>query len=714
MRLFRIRGGLEYYRRSELGDESALAERLIGGGWGLHPPPAADLVGALAGAATGGSRVKFIDLVVAAPKSVSIAYALGTPAVREQVVGAHLGAVEAAISLIERIDLAAEGRDGRLEGGGLRGVQFLHQLSRELDPHLHSHVVVANRISAFGGERAIDHWRMSRTLPAYELAYRSELKQRLLPAGIALQGEGLGRLEVEGQDSELVRTFSSRRLQVLSSARSASPRSRQLAALETRRERVSISQPELDRLWRAKARTAPPGWPRDEPPVQLRIPDPFLAELAKQLSRFETGVEGALSKTLAALFPPEVAAAVERGLPTRIGDERLKLDGSLARAYRRIPLERRLAMAGADLDRVHLLPARSTSAAAVLDAIAAAGHGRPLKLIGRSQREEEYLRSLGQIPAFGRGLDVLVDAGSMPASDIAAVSRSTEMAVIAPGHGSCRQPSPVVEVTAARGSLFVSERPVDAWGAFVKEATASLQSGSDRQFVVDSVGLVNRLRGEIAASHPELVVGSVGSRPFFRGERVAGPGSRLGRVISITNAVVEIEDSSGAWSVPASRLEFASIGARSATTPAPAVSYYGSRRPPLAGSLSVYLSAPRSGALDLLAGGSSRVIVDDAAVQKISGYRLRALALGGGRVTGPAALPFYRARTAEQEVIRLFQRVHQLGMDDRSGHDRVLDAYLGRERKTGGGEGRTRELPGLALATAVSWHAWLDADALSW
>ena len=712
MRLFRIHGDLGYYQRSELGDETPLVERAVGSGWGVHSLPGAQKVGTLEGLAPGGFRVKFIDVVVAAPKSVSVAYALGGAELREQVARAHLEAVDAAISLMERVDLAVEARDGRLEGGGLRGVQLLHRLSRELDPHLHSHVVVVNGIAAFGVERAIDHWRISRTLPAYELAYRSELRQRLLPAGIVLRGEGLGRLRVEGQEPGLQQAFSTRRLQVLSQARSAGPRARQVAALATRRERVAVTQPELDRLWLAKARAVPAGWPDQAPPSRIRIPDPFLSELAKQLSPLRTGTGEALAKTLASLFGPEIAAGIERGQSPLVAGERLELDGSIARTYRRIPLAHRLSMAGVDLDRVRLLPAPSLQAGAVLDAIASAGNPRPLRLIARSQREEEYLRSLGQIPDAGRGTNLLVDAGSMAPSEIAALSRGGGLAVVVPGADPGRERSPVVEVAAERGSLVVSERAVDLWGAFVEEAASSLRDGSERQFVVDSPALVNRLRGEIAAAHPELVAGSAGSRPLFRGERASGTDGRSGRVASVTGASVELGDAGGSWSIPASQLQVESTVAR-APRPCRAVSYYGARPPSPAGRLSVYLAAPGSSALDLLAGDRERLLVDDATVRELSSYRLRALELGGGRVAGEAVAPFFRARRAERELASLFQRVHQLGLDDRAGHDRVLDAYLSQERRPGG-EGRSRELPGLTPLTAGSWRAWPDGDAPSW
>ncbi len=93
-------------------------------------------------------EVVALDLTLSAPKSVSVAFGLGTPEVARRVLDAHDRAVHAAVAHLEQRAWAArrgleEGR-GLVATDGLIGASFTHCLSRSGDPHLHTHVVAAN------------------------------------------------------------------------------------------------------------------------------------------------------------------------------------------------------------------------------------------------------------------------------------------------------------------------------------------------------------------------------------------------------------------------------------------------------------------------------------------------------------------------------------------------------------------------------------------
>jgi conjugative relaxase-like TrwC/TraI family protein len=95
-----------------------------------------------------GGNVGF-DLTFAAPKSVSVLGAVGDKAVRAAVLDAHRAGVEAALDYLERnACFVRRGRNGVtvLPAEGFVGALYVHEMARSGDPHLHAHLVIANRV----------------------------------------------------------------------------------------------------------------------------------------------------------------------------------------------------------------------------------------------------------------------------------------------------------------------------------------------------------------------------------------------------------------------------------------------------------------------------------------------------------------------------------------------------------------------------------------
>ena len=93
------------------------------------------------------SPVAGYDLVFSPPKSVSLLHALGSEEVRHAVNQAHLAAWQAALSYLEEdACVTRKGKDGvlRERGSGFVAAAYQHRTSRAQDPHLHTHVIVAN------------------------------------------------------------------------------------------------------------------------------------------------------------------------------------------------------------------------------------------------------------------------------------------------------------------------------------------------------------------------------------------------------------------------------------------------------------------------------------------------------------------------------------------------------------------------------------------
>src|SRR5262245_10256148 len=160
------------------------------------------------------------DLVFSPPKSVSLLHALGEPAVRFRVDQAHLAAWQAAVAYLEEEGCATRrGKNGviREQGGGFVAAAYRHRTSRAHDPHLHTHVVVANMTQGADGEwRALDGEPLLRTqrLAAgylYQAHLRNELTRSL---GVEWAPVEKGMAEIVGVPDQALAAFSQRRAEV--------------------------------------------------------------------------------------------------------------------------------------------------------------------------------------------------------------------------------------------------------------------------------------------------------------------------------------------------------------------------------------------------------------------------------------------------------------------------------------------------------------------
>jgi conjugative relaxase-like TrwC/TraI family protein len=202
------------------------------------------------------------DLVFSTPKSVSLLHALGDEEVRVQLAAAHEAAWRAALAYLEReACVIRKGRNGveRERGSGFVAAAFQHRTSRAGDPHLHTHVVVANAARAADGVwRALDGDLLLRThrLAAgylYEAQLRCELTTRL---GVAWRPVRNGMAELAGVPDAVVREFSTRRRQILAHIAEVGGegwRAAQVAAIATRERKQWVDMAVARRDWAARA-----------------------------------------------------------------------------------------------------------------------------------------------------------------------------------------------------------------------------------------------------------------------------------------------------------------------------------------------------------------------------------------------------------------------------------------------------------------------------
>ena len=203
------------------------------------------------------------DLVFSCPKSVSLLHALtDDEVVRREISGAHEASWQAALTYLEReACVVRRGRGGtrREHGQGFVAAAFRHRTSRAQDPHLHTHVIVANMARAEDGTwLALDGTAILRTyrLAAgylYEAQLRHELSRRL---GLAWTVPVKGMAELERVPGEAIQEFSSRRRSLVEHMEAHDTHgfaAARVAALATRETKEQLDLPRLRDEWQARA-----------------------------------------------------------------------------------------------------------------------------------------------------------------------------------------------------------------------------------------------------------------------------------------------------------------------------------------------------------------------------------------------------------------------------------------------------------------------------
>src|SRR4051794_14338176 len=166
------------------------------------------------------ARVPGFDLTFSVPKSASLVWALGDDRTRAAVWEAQRVAVAEALRYLEaeaaRGRLGAGGLGGWFEGTGFLAAAFEHRTSRAGDPQVHTHVLVANRITRPDGRSAALDGRLlyaeAKTAGyVHEAVFRRELVRAL---GVEWTEPRNGMAEVIGVPDDVRRAFSRRRRQI--------------------------------------------------------------------------------------------------------------------------------------------------------------------------------------------------------------------------------------------------------------------------------------------------------------------------------------------------------------------------------------------------------------------------------------------------------------------------------------------------------------------
>ncbi|QDZ16909.1 MobF family relaxase [Humibacter ginsenosidimutans] len=269
------------------------------------------------------------DFTFSVPKSVSVLWAVADAGTQALIVQAHHEAVAEVIALMEREVAAtrtgATGRDGavaQVDTFGLIATAYDHYDSRSNDPHLHTHVVVSNKVKTVldGRWRSLDGRPMHAAVVALSELHEGVIADHLTRAfGLDWEPRERGEdrnptWDVAGVPMALIEEFSSRSAHIDREARrlvdeyvAAHGRQpskptilklRAQATLSTRPEKQIHSLYELTMGWRQRAARLlgkdATGWARDMTgtpvPAALLCADDMPLEQVEQVGRVVVGV----------------------------------------------------------------------------------------------------------------------------------------------------------------------------------------------------------------------------------------------------------------------------------------------------------------------------------------------------------------------------------------------------------------------------------------
>ncbi len=218
--------GLEYPAYKSVAER--IAQRVAALDPDLGPASRAEATVAIeAEEAARGTRraVAGYDFTFSIPKSASVLWAVADAGTQALIADAHHSAVAEVVAFMEREVAAtrtgATGRDGavaQVDVAGLIGTAFDHYDSRAGDPHLHTHVVISNKVQTVldGKWRSLDGRPMHAAVVAlselHEAVFADHLTRML---GVSWEARDMGRdrnpaWAVTGVPEALVKEFSTR------------------------------------------------------------------------------------------------------------------------------------------------------------------------------------------------------------------------------------------------------------------------------------------------------------------------------------------------------------------------------------------------------------------------------------------------------------------------------------------------------------------------
>ena len=186
----------------------------------------------------------------------------------KRIVTAHDKAVERTLAWVEknvvetRLSDPQKGRMVHAGGQKMVAATFRHDTSRNLDPQLHTHAVIANMLQGEDGKwRTMANEKLYRSKMLIGALYRGELAGELEKLGYGIEKTHAdGRFEIAGVSRKVIEAFSTRRAAIVAAMEQrglgspdANPRLAERAALMTRAHKRDVDHGSLREHWREHA-----------------------------------------------------------------------------------------------------------------------------------------------------------------------------------------------------------------------------------------------------------------------------------------------------------------------------------------------------------------------------------------------------------------------------------------------------------------------------
>lgn len=187
------------------------------------------------------------DITFSAPKSLSIVWATGDAETRQLCEDAFEAGVARGVAYLEDHALFLGRQGGRREASNMIAASYRHSTSRELEPQLHEHVVIANMgTGKDGAVRALDSRSLFANATTAGYLAEAEMQHHCNRLGITWTETHRGIANVVGVPAEAIKAMSTRREQILnltSELGTDSARARQKAAVATRASKDTSVDP---------------------------------------------------------------------------------------------------------------------------------------------------------------------------------------------------------------------------------------------------------------------------------------------------------------------------------------------------------------------------------------------------------------------------------------------------------------------------------------
>ena len=262
------------------------------------------------------------DFTFSAPKSVSMLILAGGD---KRLLQAHIESVKETLAIMEQTISARDTKEGIttiVPTGKMVAALFTHDTSRNLDPAIHTHAVVANVTELDGKWKALATdtiygagfiETMYRHQVSFGKIYRNSMKAKTEALGYEteLTGGKHELWEIKGFPEAVLEEFSSRHREIAAQVGDeASLKSRDVAALDTRQKKVDISRYGLEKANAQDGRT--PAAPSLTLADTVNVPSPSRKRVdlpPEPVAKAEKSSVAAARTTAEAAHPPEPGQA---------------------------------------------------------------------------------------------------------------------------------------------------------------------------------------------------------------------------------------------------------------------------------------------------------------------------------------------------------------------------------------------------------------------